>query len=250
MTKLVLLLVWCCCCGWRQITYNMYSAYDYDARTIDPTLLNFTLRNEICNFVINSKTYYLNNSRSKFINIGLNIDSSDFATCIELGTRGSGSIILSEEDWSGLQQHQGIITGYFFSSGYFDIPLRFNNFSVYFEKIDDINVIKIKHDNNNYIYLGSESVCKLWDFIPLIEYRLDMLKKQQFDKYYNTLKTDIGTQQGDLLTNVFNKIAPKQNANNENISTLLELLIIYPHILEYKLKSPRKRSCYEEVSYV
>lgn len=224
----------------------MYSLYDYDIRMLNPSQsLPSIVNNDNC--VINGKTYFLNNSCSKYINIGLNVD---FSTCIELGTRASsGSIVLSEDAWNNLQQHRSIITGYFFSTGYFDVPLRFNNFTLYFEKIDDINVIKIKHDNNHYIYLGCESVQKLWDLIPLIEYRLDMLNKQQFDKYFDTLKNNVCNQQGDLLTNVFNIISPHQNPNKENISTILELLLIYPQILEYKLKFQGKNH-YEEIGHI
>lgn len=199
------------------------------------------------NCVINGKQYHLNNSRTKFVNIGLDL-YNDFVPCIELGSKSVGSVILSEEDWKYLLQHQGTITSYFFSNGYFDVPIRFNNLTIYFDKIDEYNVLKIKHDDNRYIYFGCESICKLWDLIPVIDYRIEMLKKQHFDKYYNTLKTNLMKQPGDLLTNVFNDVSPKQNPNNENINTMLELLTVHPNVLEFKLK--QRKHYYEEIGNV
>lgn len=190
--------------------------------------------------LINGKLYYINNSRTKFVNVGL---SFDFDPCIEFGNNCSGgtSIQLNEDDWNCLLQHQGTITSYFFSSGYFDIPIRFNNITIFFDKIDDYNVVKIKNDDGRYIYLGGESACKLWDLIPVIEYRLDMLKGADFHKYFNGIKKSVIMQQGDLLGNVMNVILPKQNLYNENVSTILELYTIYPNILEYKLNYRRRR---------
>lgn len=201
------------------------------------------------NYVINGKLYNLNNSRTKFVNIGLALDN-DYCPCIEIGAKAGVSIILNEDDWKQLLQHQGTISSYFFSIGYFDIPIRFNNFTIYFDKIDDYNIIKIKHDDNRYIYLGCESTCKLWEMIPLIEYRLEMLKKQQFDRYFNGFKSNVLGQQGDLIPNVLHTLAPKQNPHNENVSTMMEMLAIYPDILEYKLKCHNRRVYYDEISKV
>ena len=201
------------------------------------------------NSIVNGKLYYLNNSRTKYVNIGLNVDC-DFTPCIELGSKDScGSIVLTEDDYKCLVQHQGTITSYFYCTGYFDVPIRLKNATLYFDQIDDYNVVKIKNDNQRLIYLGSESVCKLFELVPVIDYRLGMLLVQQFEKYFTTLKSNVNIQQGDLFTNLFNILSTKQNQNNENICTVLELLIKYPDVLEYKLKYEKKKF-YDEISKV
>lgn len=194
-------------------------------------------------WLINSKVYYLNKSQSKYITVGLTL--SDFKPSLLFGGNNCKTIALSEEDWNSLLKYQDVITSYFYSCNSLLDPIEERNFIVTFEKIKDTPVIRFKH-NDYYIFLGSQSVYCLWQIIPVIEYRLDILRKQKFNTYFNVLVSNIENHQGNILDRVFSAVSSNQNPNSENVSTMLELLHIYPEELKLNFKnSSSKRRFYE-----
>lgn len=196
--------------------------------------------------IVNIKFFFLDKYNTKFVNVGLSLEN-DFQPCIELGSAQS-SVILREEDWNDLVRNQGIISNCFYGHGILHNPIKIGNISITTEKFDDVNAILIQQDNGDgYVYLSCAAVEQLWNLIPVIEYRLESLKFQQFDRYFNKLKTNVSILSGDVLTNVYKYIAPKLNPNNENIGSVLELLTLHPELLEYKIRYQRKRY-YEEIN--
>lgn len=199
--------------------------------------------------LLNSKTYHLNNSLSKFVSVGLAFN--DLTPRIIIGGQQGFQIILHEGDWNTFVSYEGVIANYFYSNVGAE-PLVIGKITVLLEKFNNFNIIKIQDGDANYICLGCESVDKLWALKDLVEYRIQILKKQEFEKYFNLFQRNIFNQEiGDVLTNVYDVLNPKQNTNSENVSTMMEMLILYPQELENKLKksvSSKRKYYYEEVS--
>lgn len=196
--------------------------------------------------LLNSKIYNLNNSLSKFVCVGMSV--LDFAPRILIGGQNGFNIILTDEQWKDLQKNQGLVLNYFYSSEAETYPLKIGDIMVYFENINQFPIIRIQK-GGSYVRLGKESVDKLFELEEIVEYRIQIIKKQEFQKYFN-LFYHYHQQSGDLSTFVYDVINPSQNPNSENVSTMLEMLVLHSKELEKKLKkgNPIKRKYYEEIS--
>ena len=73
---------------------------------------------------------------------------------------------------------------------------------------------------------SEDSINEANKLADLIQYRLDLLKSQEFSKYY-ILVAGVSTKNGDLLQNVYNIILPLTNLNSQNVYCVLELLNFY-----------------------
>lgn len=196
--------------------------------------------------LLNSKTYYLNKSLSKYISVGLS--TRDFSIKVVVGGQNGYTVCFKEEDWKEYVKHQGVITNYFYCSNSTTFPITFDDIVIEFEKTHQLTVIKIKNKYKNYVSLARETVDKLWEIQELINYRIQILKQQEFEKYFGTFQSNVFSPNENILDTIYNVLNPRANQNSENISTMLEFLTFYPEDLENKLKSTRKRKYYEEIS--
>lgn len=179
--------------------------------------------------VIGERTLSLNKSRSKFVSVGLSYDYG-FQPCIKLFGDHIKCVIFSESDWDLFLSYQGIITNYLYTNDRCE-KIDAAHFCIDFECISTTRVIKISK-NNSYIYLAYESVCKLWEFLPLIKYRLECIKRMQFKNYFAVLQRGLKRQSGNVFVNATNIIQPNENYNSENISLVMELMYVYPDVFE------------------
>lgn len=221
----------------------MYSTYN-------PVASYSTKNSECCSEnsekLLNSKIFYLNNSSSKFVCVGIGLN--DFLPQIVIGGQNSFKIFLNEEEWKSLLQYQGVLVNYFSSFDSYTTPVQFGNITIYFEKFNQCPILKIQKNGGQYICLSGNSMEKLWELQEIIDYRIEMIKKQEFQKYFSIFQST--TVRFDLFqSNIYNIINPHQNPNSENVSTMLELLTYYPNELENKLRrNGPKRKFYEEIS--
>lgn len=197
--------------------------------------------------LLNSKIFFLNKSSSKFVIVG--ISNQDFSPKIIIGGKNGFSITLSEESWNSFCNHRGVIENYFCFPQQINEPmLNIDNFKLYFEKVNSLPVIKIKEEYSRYVYLGYESIETLWRLKEVVDYRISIIKKQEFSLYFKVFQTSISIQEGDPIDNIYRILQPNQNPNSENVSTMLEFLILYPEELEKRLKrNELKRKYYEEI---
>lgn len=181
---------------------------------------------------VNSKVFTLNKSKSKFVNIAL-ANELGFQPCIQIEGVKNDCVSFSETEWAEFLKYSGIITNYFYSS---QVPAIINGttFTVSFEKFKDIKVIRIEDRRGNYVYLGEESICQLLMLLPLIEYRVEILKKQQFQSYFNAQLMGVKNNSGDicqqLLNSIFPSVTSHNDVNSENISTLMEVIYLWPEL--------------------
>lgn len=199
--------------------------------------LNFNLNdyfpvNSLCNsevVVIGERRFNLNKSRSKFISIGVARDF-DYKPCVKLAGNKSDGILLTEQEWCEILNNQKIITNYLYSNDATD-TIYIAGISISFEQISSARVVRISK-NNLYVYLGYESVCKLWELLPLVRCRLDMVKKLQFNTFYQMLRKGLKTQNGNVFVNATNILTTHDDSPTENASLALELMYLYPDIFE------------------
>lgn len=201
--------------------------------------------------ILNSKICYINNSFSKYVNVGLSI--IDFKPRILLGGQNGFHIIFTEENWKKFLGLQGVIANYFHSFLPNTSPIQFDGFTVYFENNNGYFLIKIQSSNGHYIRLAKETVDKLWNIEELINYRITILRKQDFEKYFNLfqIQLELLNPLSNIIETIYNVINPIQNTNSENVSTMLEMVCLYPKELEFKIKNyGSKKSFYNEISHL
>lgn len=178
---------------------------------------------------LGERRYYLNKSKCKFVSIGLSY-VNDYIPHIKLSGYKRGEIFFKWSEWSHFLSYQGIITNYLYSH---DKPESINteDFSIDFEQFSNIRVIKITK-SDGFLYLGYETICKLWELLPLIKYRADMLTRQQFGNYFRVLQRGLRNQGGNVFVNADNILKPEENPNSENLSLVMEFMNLYPDMFE------------------
>lgn len=211
---------------------------------------NNTVELNLYSKLLNSKVYYINNSNSKYVNIGLNI--CDFKPRILIGGQTGFYIVFTEENWKNFLNQQGILVNYFHSNLIDTSPLHFDDITIYFEKINDTYIIKIQKSDGFYVRLAKETLDKLWDIEELINYRIQMLKNQEFEKYFNLfqMQFEFINPFSDLIESIYKVISPNQSSNSENVSTMLEMLCLYPTTVQDKIMKNGKKRMYEEISNI
>lgn len=179
--------------------------------------------------ILNESKFPLNKSKSKHVSVGLS-SSFDYKPSIQLLGNKNDYIVFNDYEWNVFLSYQGIITNYFYSNNKIDV-IDAGQFSIFFETYSGVKVVKLVK-NKVAVYLGYESICKLWELLPLVKYIADKRRRQQFATYFNVLKCGLRSQAGDKLVNALKTIQPLDNPNSENISTVLELIYLHPNIFE------------------
>lgn len=179
--------------------------------------------------VLGERLFSLNKSKSKNVSVGLAYEYG-YAPCIKLSGNRGDIIIFDENEWNHFLSYQGVITNYLYSN-HKEESVNTSKFCIDFQQISYARIIKISK-NNSAVYLGYESVCKLWELLPLIRYRIDFVKRQQFSNYFRVLQKGLENQSGNVFTNTLNALRPQDNPNSENLSTVMEFIYMYPDVFE------------------
>lgn len=186
-------------------------------------------RNKGVAAVLGERRFPLNNSRSKFISVSINSEYG-YEPCIQLMGNKGDVIMFRERDWLDFLDYQGVITNYLYAND--DTSTIFcENFTLSFEQILSCRVIKISR-NKLYVYLGYETICKLWELLPVIKYRIEMCKKLQFTNYFNVLKKGLEYQPGNIFVNASKILNTRDSCPTENVCLVLELMYVYPEVFE------------------
>lgn len=193
--------------------------------------------------LLNNNLFCLNTS--KYVSVGIGLDN--FQPKIKIGSQKGFNIILTEEEWRSILKHQNEVINSCYSRDINHTPIKIGDVTIYFETTSQqLLLIKIEKFNDN-LYFTKDTLDKFWEIQELIDYRIQMLKNQEFEKYVSMIQTKLNPSV-DLFTNVYSALNPSQNTNSENVSTMLEMLSLYPNVIESKLRRAPKRKYYEENS--
>lgn len=207
-------------------SFSHYVPKQYTPSTIFDTKVEDNIQK---NVVIGEQRYKLNKSECKFVSVGLSCDFG-YVPCVKLSAHNNIQVVFDENDWKKFLSHQGTITNYLYYNEKPDV-VEEHNFSIHFVELSFGRLIKIDQ-GNNYIYMAYETICGLWEILPLVKYRIEMIENQQFSKYFKTLRSGLQSQSGNIFENALNILKPEDNPNSENICMILELIYTYPDIFE------------------
>lgn len=188
-----------------------------------------TFRNKNDCIVIGERKFHLNKSRTKFISVGLAYDFN-YEPYVKLCGNKCDAIIFNKEEWKIFLKYQGVITNNLHNK-ILNESIETENFYIEFEEVVNSMVAKISK-NNSYVYLGYETICNLWECIPLIEYRLDILERLQFPNYFKIVQKGLQNQTGNIFENALNLLQPRTNLNSENVFMIMELIYLHPKVFE------------------
>lgn len=183
---------------------------------------------------VNERKFHLNKSKSKYVSVGLSYDLG-FQPCITFSGNKTRPVVLTEFEWRDFLQYQGLLTNYFYCRESFT-PLTTPAFTISFESYNDVKYIKLENKQGDYICFGTESIAQLWLLIPLIDYRLNTLKRQDFQNYFNTKLAAAQNKNGDVCEQILNVVAPLNNPDSENVSTMMELVCQHPSLPDFLTK--------------
>lgn len=183
--------------------------------------------------ILGERRYPLNKCKSKYVSVGLAKDC-EYKPMIALrGSKGE-CIKFDEIEWEDFLSHQGVITNYLYSNDKVDTVHSWT-FSIFFEQVSYNRIIRIWKDDAN-IYLGYETICKLWEVLPLLRYLQNMLNKQQFPIYFKLLRNGLKNQEGNLFSAASNILCATQSCPSENPYLAMEFMTMHPDEFEEECK--------------
>lgn len=179
--------------------------------------------------VLGERCYPLNKSKTKFVSVGLVSQCGYKPGVILSGCKGE-SLVFDDEEWKDFLSYQGVITNYLYS---YEKTETVNSwtFSIHFEQISHIRVVKIEKENSQ-IYLGYETICKLWEVLPLVKYNQNLLNKQDFSTYFKFLRYGLQHREDNLFQAVQDMMSVTEPCPTENPLLVLEFLNIHPEEFE------------------
>lgn len=192
--------------------------------------------------LLNSKFINLNKSGSKFLVVGLSV--TDLFPKIQV-CGGNARITLNEDQYRHLQSHINSLFKFFYGDGTIPQPLDLGGVTVQYECFDGVKIVKLLKDSK-YLCLGIESVYQLNELDEVILYKLQQLRSQEFENYFMVFYNHNLQFADNFFKRVHTILDPEKNSNSDNVSTMLEMLYLYPKDLEEKIKNGPRRKYFEE----
>lgn len=179
--------------------------------------------------LLNCTSYPLNKSKSKYISIGL-LSHGSFAPIIVLQGLKGDWITFNESEWSEFLDNQGVISNVLYSKEEQTQPqtVQVGGKSAHFYKIGEVPVVTIKDISE--VCFAFDSLCELWELLPIVENRIRLLKNLRFPEYYATVIKAVASLPGDFASNIC-KILQEVPPTN-HVVCIRELLKFVPQIVE------------------
>lgn len=203
---------------------NMFSATNSNNAGRQLNMINKRVNN-----LINESIYYLNKSKSKWVSVGYSLEKNYQPVLKIGGHKNNQTVVLNEEQWLSLLQNQGNMFNFIHSKTFGWNPIMENGYQLHFVFIGLNRIIKISQDGGNEVFLAGETINDLISLQNLVKYRFDILKNQDFSKYYDVLLEGVSLKNGDILKNIYDVIS--EISNSANICCILELLQLYPDLV-------------------
>lgn len=179
--------------------------------------------------VIGERRFFLNKCRSKHVSVGLNYDLN-FAPSIQINGNKNDLVVFTEKQFETFLDSQGIVTHNLYKNGEETI-LDCGAFVLEFKKISGSLVLKILKDNST-VYLAYDTVCMLWNLLPLLKYTCDLLKRQEFQNYYKVLQRSLIGVRSNVNSEALKLLSPTELTGSNNIALCLEFISLYPQVFE------------------
>lgn len=174
--------------------------------------------------LIGEAVHFLNNSRSKYVCIGLS-PQLNFTPAVVIGGGRVSGIILRKEDWQSLLDLEGVLLSYFTGGTSNADSISTGNINIYFGE----KAVKIEDSNRASIILGEQSVEAL--FKLNIDTRLEELQQKQFGEFYIETCKRIRNLPGEIKSNL-NTVLQQIQADDKHVRLMLEAVDkVYPRVI-------------------
>jgi hypothetical protein len=174
--------------------------------------------------IVNQSLYFLNKSKSKFVSVGLSPTLSQFEPVVQINGVKNQCATFDKIEWGLLLENQGIIENYFREGDCQWQPLNVGSKTIHFLTIERKKIIKIENFESE-VWLAWETLAELWDLLPLIKHRLEILSNEGFKEFYFMMINGIVDLPGDYKINIMNILQQlTNNANASNVSCMMEVL--------------------------
>ena len=186
---------------------------------------------EVTKSLFQQQLQYLNKSRCKAVITALDESFNPMISIVGP----NHSVILNVEEFSKLIGEEGVLLNYFNSGDETWTPIKYEGLELQFQVISGNRVIKMIDGRQNIIYLAQKSLEELYALKPLIYYRLDLLKQQNFQSFYFDVLRGAVRMSGDVEQNIKAKLSSM--VKNINALSMLEVL----HVLPNKIRTDLSR---------
>lgn len=191
------------------------------------------IQNEV---MLNSKVYYLNKSRTKYLNVGWSPNSESIMIKL-YGSRSFQCVCYSEAEWcSFLSKHDVLIRNF----NVRDQPETIWDFckTYRFEYIQGEPVLKI-YDSvcDGEVYLGKVTIFTIINCTQLVNEHIQQMKKMDILYHYNAMLTSYGKTVSSAES--LKAIIKESVGDFQVYFTLLEYIFLYPAKIESNLKDRR-----------
>lgn len=176
--------------------------------------------------LLNCSTYPLNKSRSKFVSVGLSAHTP-FVPLVQLHGLKGDWVTFDETEWRLLLENQGVISNYLYTDEGQQQLFSIGSKTLRFHSIGSTRVVTFVKDSE--VCAAFDSICELWELIPLIDSRIRLLKDLQFDQFYGSVVKGIVGLSGDYKTHI--NAVLKELQGSENAACMYEILKFTPDIL-------------------
>lgn len=177
--------------------------------------------------LLNCSTYALNKSRSKFVSVGLSA-CAPFSPLVKLHGLKNDWVTFNEAEWKLLLENQGVISNFLYTdAGQQQSFINIGSKTLRFHTIATTRVVTFANDSE--VCIAFESICDLWELIPLIESRIQLLNGLQFHQFYNSLVKGVVDLPGNYRTHMQTVL---QELNGcDNAACMYEMLKYAPDII-------------------
>ena len=189
---------------------------------------------EVTKSLFQQQLHYLNKSRCKAV---ITAFDESFNPMINI-VGPNHSVILNVEEFSKLIGEEGVLLNYFNTGDETWTPVKYDGLELQFQVISGNRVIKMIDGRQNVLYLAQKSFEELYALKPLIYYRLDLLKQQNFQSFYFDVLRGTVRINGDVEQYIKAKLSSM--VKNINALSMLEVLHVLPNKIRTDLNQLRQ----------
>ncbi|KAF5298552.1 hypothetical protein FQA39_LY11753 [Lamprigera yunnana] len=194
--------------------------------------------------LLNQTIYYLNKSKSKWINVGLYYPF-EFASVVKIFGRSKQYVIFKEEEWIQFHEQRENINKYFQTFDTMWKPRQIGSKTLTFEMIEEKKILKIEDMSGNEVYLGWESVSEVWSLESVLRYRLSYSSGSNFKYFYEDVIRAVAEISGDVKINIYNIINRLSEKSDDFIKKMWMLYAEQHRTKTIDLKSVVELLCEE-----
>uniref|UniRef100_A0A6P7GPH0 Uncharacterized protein LOC114339247 n=1 Tax=Diabrotica virgifera virgifera TaxID=50390 RepID=A0A6P7GPH0_DIAVI len=184
---------------------------------------------QMSNVFLAERRYFLNPSNTKYISICL-AHEFKFQPSIVISGYKHDCVLFSQTEWVNFLSHKSVIDS--FMGGLYQPTIRDKTFQLEFMQLPCMSALKIIK-GETHIILGANSIASIWAMLPLINYHLETLKKEEFTNTLEILK--LGVDFENPIESGLKIMEPIKNINKTTYGIALELLYRYSGLFNGQL---------------